>query len=300
MTFAFEGEIACLTAAACWAVAVVWFRRPIGEVGARLVNLGKCAIATVLLTGTAAALGQFGALGSIGSRDLGLIALSGVVGMAIGDTALFAAVGRLGAHRTLLLQTLAPVFASVAAYLALGERLTAGQLTGGAVVLAAVALVVAGPRTAADPPDTRRIVAGGVGLAVLAALGQALGVVIAKPALPAMPVLLATWIRLSAASLGLGAILVVQGRGPDVLRIARSGSDLLRIGRPAVLGTYVAVLLMMFGISRAPASIAAVLLATSPIFSLFVEAGVDRRRIPVSGFVATFLAVVGVALLSIG
>jgi len=65
----------------------------------------------------------------------------------------------------------------------------------------------------------------------------------------------------------------------------------------ALLGTYLALMLMMFGVALAPATIAAVLLATSPIFSLVIEAVVDRKRPTALAVVGTIVAVVGVAIL---
>ncbi|HSN57128.1 MAG TPA: DMT family transporter, partial [Candidatus Sulfomarinibacteraceae bacterium] len=129
------GELASLTAAALWATSVVLFRGPIASWGARAVNLAKCLIGAVLLALTLPATGGYAELATAPGRDLAFIALSGLVGLTLGDTALFAAVARLGAHRTLLVQTTAPVFAGLLAA-AGGERLAPGQLLGAAVVLA--------------------------------------------------------------------------------------------------------------------------------------------------------------------
>lgn len=65
----------------------------------------------------------------------------------------------------------------------------------------------------------------------------------------------------------------------------------------AFLGTYLALLLMMIGVALAPATVAAVLLATSPIFSLVIEAVADRKRPTLLAVVGTITAVAGVAVL---
>ena len=54
------------------------------------------------------------------------------------------------------------------------------------------------------------------------------------------------------------------------------------------------------GLSLAPAAIAAVLLSTPPVFSLFIEAFVEKRPITLNGLAGTLLAVIGVAVLSTG
>ncbi|MEM1205575.1 MAG: DMT family transporter [Acidobacteriota bacterium] len=288
------GEAACLSAALCWAFAVIWFRRPIAEHGPWSVNLAKITLATVFLGATALALGQGSSLGGASNRDLLLIAGSGILGLTLGDTALFAAVDRLGAHRTLLFQTFGPVFAAALAFAVYDERLRAGQWLGAALVLVGVAVAVwtpdSGPGGAFSPA--------GAGLALLAAFGQGSGVVLVKDGMAELPVVAASFLRLGAAALGLALVMAVTGRLGRALRLARPGPALGRILGPTLLGTYVAFLLMMAGIALAPASVAAVLLATSPIFSLFVEAKVLGTPITRNGLVGTVLAIAGVGLLS--
>ncbi|MGD8440580.1 MAG: DMT family transporter [Holophagae bacterium] len=288
------GEIASLSAALLWATAVVLFRTPIAVHGARTVNLLKCLLGTVLLAATLPLVGGFGQLAGVAGRDLALIAASGVVGLTLGDTALFAAVGRIGAHRTLLIQTLAPVFAGGLAA-AVGERLTAGQLVGAAVVLGGIAVVV-GPLEPATARH-RRVTGAGLALGLLAAFGQGAGVVIAKAGMEDIAILPATLVRLGAAAAGLLVVAALGGRLTGLGRVVRHPSTLRRLLPASFIGTYLALLLMTAGIILAPATIAAVLLATTPIFGLVVEAVADRRRPTAVELLGTLLAVAGVAIL---
>ena len=121
MSGVLAGQAACLAAALLWAVSVSLFREPIEKYGAPTINLAKCLLAALLQAVTVWALGRADSLWSAPAAGLLLIAGSGLVGLVLGDTALFAAVTRIGVHRTLLLQTLSPVFAAVTAYLWLGE-----------------------------------------------------------------------------------------------------------------------------------------------------------------------------------
>jgi len=72
----------------------------------------------------------------------------------------------------------------------------------------------------------------------------------------------------------------------------------IRVLVATLLGTYVALFLMMAGVAFAPASIAAVLLSTSPVFSLVLEAAVFGRPPTLRGWVGTAAAVAGVAILA--
>lgn len=291
------GELSCLVAAALWAVAVVAFRTPIARHGAPAINLFKSLLAATLLAATLGATRGWPGLLGAPAVDLGWIALSGLIGITVGDTALFAAVARVGAHRTLLLQTLAPVFAAAIA-MPLGERLSAAEVVGGLAVLAGVALVIG--------PDRRRPGVGGVApaagiaLAVLAAAGQGVGVVVAKGGMDAVPVLGATLLRLAAASLGLLAVGAFTGDVARFVGALRSPATLRAAVPAAIAGTYLAMVLMMAGVAWAPASIAALLLGTSPVFGLVVEAVADRTWPRPSAVVGTLVAVVGIAVLASG
>jgi len=290
------GEAVCLTAAFCWAVAVTLFRGPIAEHGAWVVNLAKTSIAAVLLGLTALAVGQGPALMAAPRIDLFWVAISGIFGLTLGDTALFVAVHRLGVHRTLLFQNLGPVFAALVAIGFYGERPGASDLLGAAVILLGVVLVVwpdrRAPRGPADPV--------GVVFAVLAALAQALGIVLAKDGMATVPALSASFVRLAAAALGLVIVLAFLGRLSAALRTLASPPALKKLLAPTFIGTYVAVFLMMLGIALAPASIAAVLLATPPVYSLFIDAKIQGTPITARSLGGTLLAVAGVGLLAWG
>jgi drug/metabolite transporter (DMT)-like permease len=294
------GQLACLGAALLWAIALTIFRRPIETYGARRINLAKCSLAAVFQGLTVVVLGQAGTLWSAPTRSLVFIVVSGVVGLALGDTALFGAAKRIGVHRTLLLQTLAPVFTAIVAAGWQGERPPLAQTIGGAVILAGVALVVAPGRK--DRTIVPSLVVPGVGLGillgVLAAMGQGVGVVLAKVGMQDVAVLPASFLRLAVAAVGLaviGAFMKARTNPPG------SGPDSRTITRVLVatfLGAYVALFLMMAGVDLAPASVAAVLLSTGPVFSLAIETALERKLPTMRGVVGTLLAVIGVAVLS--
>lgn len=292
------GPAAALGAAGLWAAAVILFRRPIEQHGARTINLAKCVLATVLQGATVLAVGQAGAWLEAPSSALWLLVGSGIVGLTFGDTALFAAVGRIGAHRTLLLQTLSPIFTALIAFGWQGELPGLQQTAGALLILAGVAIVIGPPHRARTAMAAGA--AAGIALGVLAALGQAAGIVLAKEAMEVVPSMPASVVRLAAASIGLVVLALFAGRTARVRGLLGDRAALGRVVPATFLGTYLAMFLFMAGIALAPAAVAAVLLATSPVFSLFLEAIVERKPITLSGASGTLLAVAGVALLVTG
>lgn len=293
------GPAACLGAAGLWAVSLTLFRRPIVLFGARRINAAKCTIAALLQGLTVLALGQGPVLLAAPRSSLGLIATSGLIGLFLGDTALFAAASRLGVHRALLLQTLSPVFAALFAAAWLGERPTAVEVAGSAVILAGIALVVApSGRDATAPVSGSAWSIAGIVLGILAALGQGTGLVLAKAGMEHVPVVAASFLRLAAAAAGLALVAAASPRRRPVEVPEGFARVAGRVLAATLLGTYVALFLSMAGIALAPASVAAVLLATSPVFVLVLEVAVFGRTPTLRAWVGTAAAVAGVALLA--
>lgn len=287
------GELACLGAAFCWAISVALFRQPIAREGAVTVNFGKNAIAATLLGITAAALGQLSGLSATDPRILFFVVLSGLLGLTLGDSALFLAVDKLGPHRALLFQTLAPIFAAKISWLLTGELITLAQGAGVALVLAGVSIVVAPGRG-----ETRQALAwAGVGWAVVAAFGQGAGVALSKTAMATMPVFTASFLRQASAVAGLLVVLALQRRLRHAFGLFTAGARLKPLLLPSVLSAYLGFALMMAGIASAPASVAAVLLAVTPVFSLFIDALFYQGKITWRGLLGTTVAVAGVAVL---
>jgi drug/metabolite transporter (DMT)-like permease len=240
-------------------------------------------------------------LWSAPARSLVFIVASGLVGLVLGDTALFGATARIGVHRTLLLQTLAPVFTAIVAAGWQGERPTPTQGVGSLLILGGVALVVAPGRRERASAVSRFALGAGVGVAlgVLAAMGQGVGVVLAKVGMQDVSILPASFLRLASAAVGLAVIGAFTTRRATVSGALKDSRILSRVLIATFLGAYIALFLMMAGVAMAPASIAAVLLSTGPVFSLVLESVVERKPVSVRGVAGTLLAVLGVAVLSV-
>jgi drug/metabolite transporter (DMT)-like permease len=291
----FAGELYCLGAAAMWAVAVTIFRRPIQRFGAPAVNLVKSVVAAGLLGLTVLVIGQGSTLATAGSGPLWLIAVSGLVGLTLGDTALFAAIGRIGPYRTMLFQTLAPVFTALFALFWLDTVPTPREVLGVGIILAGVLMVVA---PAVGTGSDRRADVAGYLFGTLAALGQGVGIVLAKDGMETIPFIPATFFRLVIAAAGLVVLTVVAGRMNRVWQAVGDGRSLGRMAGASFLGTYLAMICMMAGVWLAPPAVSATLLSTTPVFSLFIEARLRREPIARRKILGTVIAVLGVAVLA--
>src|SRR5215831_4830521 len=146
------GELAALLAAATWAASALLYRRALPHYGPHQANLYKTTVGALLIWLTLLCLPHAAAATQWQPRPLVTLALSGVVGLAIGDTFYFRAMQLIGVQRTVVLFSMSPVF-TLALALLLGERLGAVQLAGVALTILGIHLVL---RQESEPSAPRR------------------------------------------------------------------------------------------------------------------------------------------------
>ena len=300
------GELAALGASCCWAVGSHLFGRIArsGEVPPGAMNLGKCAAATVLFGLTA--LGAF-ALGGHGvstasPRAYAWLLASGFVGLALGDSAYFHCIVRIGVRRGLLLLSTAPVFAAAGGALFLGEQLGLRQWVAILVVMIGVAVVVE-ERDAGRPAGTPQpLTSAGLLFGVLAGLGQAAGSLMSRAGMrEGLPALDAALVRLSAGVVGIVVLAALSQRLGGYTRALRLPGVGRAIAGTAAIGTYLGIWLSQLAIGRAQSTaVASTLLAMSPIFALPLGKWLNDDRVSARAIGGTLVAFAGLVLLRWG
>src|SRR5690606_22326984 len=140
--------------------------------------------------------------------------------------------------------------------------------------------------------------------AVVGAAGQAGGFVMAGIAMKAGPdlptgvtPLLATIVRMGAATLGMQLIVCLQRRPLAMRAVVQNKKALLAAMIGVVCGPVLGVWMSMVGVANAQSTgVASALMATTPIFMLPVAIWFYRARVGLLGISGTVLAVVGVAV----
>ncbi|MEN9207004.1 MAG: DMT family transporter [Gloeomargarita sp. GMQP_bins_120] len=218
------------------------------------------------------------------------MALSGILGIGIGDTAFLQALPTLGVSQTLVMDKLSPVVVTLLAWWTLGERLQPMQLLGMALTVLGVILAVTEPLTMGGK---RRRFWQGLAWGSLYALAQGASVVLARAALAGSDIS-PRW----SATISLTAGLLVLSWG-----LRRNAWDIRRlplkwlpvIAMTAFLSTYLGLWLQQLALKWMPAGIAQTLSSTSPLFGLlWAWAGgepVSRRS-----WLGVALALVGCSL----
>jgi len=287
------GEIAALGTATCWSFTGLFFAEAAHRIGALRVNLLRLPVALALLSLASAVTGT--AFATIDATRATSLAASGVVGLVIGDLALFEAMRRIGPRLALLVMSLAPIAASLAGLVLLGERPGRLALLGITVTLAGVIWVVGEPR-----PGQPRGSHGGVGiaLAIVGATCQGVGLALAKVGMAGeVPPLAATWVRMGTATVLIWALTAITGRARQ-LGIAeaarRSWAPLLG---GAIFGPFAGVWLSLVAARLADVGVAATIMATTPVLVIPALMVCERYRPTPRALVGTVVTVAGVALL---
>ena len=277
----------------CWSATGLFFAEAARRIGALRVNLLRLPLALTLLTLALAATGT--AFAAINGTRAAYLAASGVVGLVIGDLALFEAMRRIGPRLSFLIMSLAPISASLAGLLLLGERPGRLALLGIAVTLGGVVWVVGEPH-AGDPRGSHEAI--GVVLAVVGAVCQGVGLVLAKVGMAGeVPPLAATWVRMGTATIVIWALTALAGRFRGLGVADATRRAWVPIIGGAFFGPFLGVWLSLVAARFTDVGIAATIMATTTVLVIPILMVLERYRPTARALVGTAVTVAGVALL---
>ncbi|MDE2385491.1 MAG: DMT family transporter [Alphaproteobacteria bacterium] len=293
-------ELAALVTALCWAITSLVSAGPAGHLGAFAFNRLRQTSVALLLAAYVALSGRWHAL-SI--HDVGLLLLSGAVGIFVGDTLLFTAMNRLGPRRTGVLFALNAPMAAILGWALLGESLPLAAALG--VVLSACGVMLAilfggRPGQSHHLESIKGPLWAGVTFGLCAALGQACGSIIARPLMQAgIDPFAASMLRVGMAAACLTTLMAlplpaVQPRGPLTWPVA-----LLTIFT-GVLAMGVGMTLLLFALSGGKTGIISTLSATSPVLILPMLWLRTGQRPAAGAWAGALCVVAGMGLIFLG
>lgn len=235
---------------------------------------------------------------TLSSYDLTYLSLSGLIGIFIGDTALFACMNRMGPRRTNLLFTCNAIFSPILGILFFNESMNTKQLSGATLLLGGVALAILfGRRQKHSWEAISGSVWVGIALGLLAAICQSLGAVLSKPAMQAATDLTsASLIRMLtafAAHLVLWAIRPRQTRAHQAITWSLFGL----ICANAFLAMAVGMTLILYALQHGDVGLVSLFSATTPIIILPMLWIYTKESPTRSAWIASILVVIGTGLL---
>ncbi|MFD1883794.1 DMT family transporter [Paracoccus pacificus] len=289
-------ELAALGAALCWAVTGILGAGPAAALGPLGFGRLRHLLVTAMLL-VAVLVG--GVWHDVTAAQILPLILSGLIGIFVGDTVLYFCMLRLGPRRTGALFALNAPIAALLGWTMLDETLSGQAILGIVLCAAGVMLAVLG-RPGRSGGHRFEAVRGnvwaGIALGLLAALGQAVGSLIARPVMETgIDPVAASLIRVGTAAASLTILMALPVAG-----LKQTGRITPRILGQTALSGFLAMglgmTLLLFALSGGKVGIVSTLSALSPVFILPVLWAITGARPSVTSWVGAIIAVAGMAL----
>ena len=237
---------------------------------------------------------------SLNSSNVALLALSGLIGIFIGDTALFACMNRLGPRRSGVLFATHAIFSTFLAWLFLGETLWGWTLLGGGLLVSGVMVAIVWGRRESENhawENTRGTLMTGVLLGLLAAACQSVATLMIKPLMASgVDAVAASAVRTTASFL---AHLALLWTGAQVARVQNplNAKTLFNTWASAAVAMALGMTLILQALQTGQANLVGIFSSLTPILLLPLLWGVYRRRPAWGAWGGAVLAVAGAALI---
>ena len=281
-----------LAAAAAFAASAMLIDSVSGRVGPLQLSRWQMSLAFLMTAAIVAVTGGWQTL------DLAMIlwlTASSASGIMVGSLTYIATIQYTGPRISALLFTTASPFALALGFGFRGETVSLLQAAGVGLIVAGIALAVMGPKQD-EGARTPKPIWIGIGLGLVTSFAQALGSLLARPAMlaGADPVA-AMAVRSGTGALFFIALLALPALRPAALPFR---PELRQIGLSALAGMVVGMSFLMAALARGDVGIVTTLSSTTPILILPMVWIAYRRMPGPLAWVGAALAVVGTALIS--
>ncbi len=307
---AYTGHAAGITTALLWTATSLLFTASGRRLGTTVLNTIRLCCAVILLATTHRILNGYW-IPHAQSEQVFYLAISGLIGLSIGDQALFTAFVEIGPRLSMLMMTTSPILAMLFGWLALGETLPTSALLGIGLTVGGVGWVVLERPKVKSGSSPRRL--RGYAFAMIGAACQAGGLMLSKIGMghgwldsdQHMPPQTATLIRMCFAALGMIPIIIIYQR--RMRRRAGNAAAFPRVGSKsvgvtfalcgAVVGPFLGVWMSLVASDRAPLGIAQTLCSLTPLFILPFAVLIHKEKLSMRAVGGAVVAVLGSGLL---
>ncbi|MFN4192791.1 MAG: DMT family transporter [Tabrizicola sp.] len=280
-----------LAAAAAFAASAMFIDSVSGRVGPLQLSRWQMSLAFLMNAAIVAVTGGWRTL------DLPMVlwlTASSVAGIMVGTLAYVATIQATGPRVSALLFTAASPFALALGFGFRGETVNLTQAAGVGLIVAGIALAVPGPQQEEGARSPKPLWLG-ISLGLLTAFAQALGSLLARPAMLAGADPVAAMLVRS----GIGALFFTVLLALPALRPATlpTPAEVRQIGLSALAGMVVGMSFLMAALARGDVGIVTTLSSTTPILILPMVWAVQRRLPRPLAWVGAVMAVAGTALI---
>ena len=291
------GELSALVTAFLWSGTSFAFTNAAKRIGSLQLNVNRIILATIFLF-FIILIANFNY--NLSYEQIYYLALSGFVGLVLGDSFLFKSFQLIGARLGMLLMALVPAFSSILALVFLNEHLALISLVGMIITLSGISIVILERNKNTESIFKSNKI--GIFYGVLGALGQAFGLVLAKFAFEAGSIngFVATFVRLFSAVIIIFPLALIFKRYKNPVKVYANNTKAFwatLVG--TILGPVLGITGSLIAIANAQIGIASTLMSTMPIIMLPIARFYYKEKISWKAILGAVVAVVGVATLFI-
>ena len=288
------GEFLSLSVALVWAAAVILSKKAGESMPPFALNLFKNILMVALMVPTILVFEGWHTP-AMPAYAVMLCMLSGIVGIALGDTLYFRALNLLGASRAGVAGTMYSPWVVLLSAVFLGQALIGWQWAGMGLVLSGV-IMASWPAHSAYAQSTGPEARQGFAVAALAMFCMAAGIVMAKPLLEQWNFLWIVMLRMIGGLVAMLLLVAVRRNGAELLSQFRRPHHWPTLFAAGFLGTYVAMLMWLAGYKYTSAAVAAVLNESAAISVLLMARFWLKERLSPRQWLGALVSVGGVVL----
>jgi len=290
----FIGEFAALFAAFLWSNSSIVFTAASLRIGSIQLNVDRMLMAVVYLIITILV---FNINVSLHPQQVFLLGLSGIIGLIIGDTAIFKSFAEIGPRYTMLFYSTNPGIAAIFSYFIIGESLGIFAIIGMLITIVGIGIVSLERKNVGNKFN---LSAKGIFYGLMSAVGQGIGLVIAKMAFEYgdLHSFTATIIRISTAVITMLIISLIFKRYKNPFKLYsndRKAFKLVALG--SIIGPYLGITLSFVALEHTSVGIAATLMSTTPIMLIPLSKYFYKEKISAVSIIGSIVAVGGIAML---
>ncbi|CAK1783590.1 DMT family transporter [Vibrio crassostreae] len=290
-------EWLALAAAFLWAIASLMSVKPAQHLGSFAYSRWRMGCTAIILSSMAWFTGGWS---SVEADLVTPMMLSGLIGIFIGDTALFACLNRMGPRQAGLLFSCHAVFSAILGYFLFSESMTSVELIGSALVFSGVLTAIFFGRRgqASNQLETiKGTVWIGVALGITAAICQALGGIIAKPVMQTnIDPVAASAIRMITAFVAHSAFRLTGAKLSRAIN-PMNGQIFAITAVNGFLAMAVGMTLILYALQEGNVGMVALLSSTTPIMLLPILWLYTKQRPNAYAWIGAIVAVVGTGIL---
>ena len=289
------GELIALLTAFLWSGTSFAFTEASKRIGSLQLNVIRMTLASVFLLIIIGILNL--SFGLTQTQYYYLIA-SGFAGLVFGDTFLFKSFQLIGARIGMLLMALAPAISTILAFIFLDEKLSTTAVIGIVVTITGIIVVILERNS--EKISILGISKIGVLFGILAATGQASGLVLAKLAFVIKDVngFVAAFIRLLSAVVIILPVTLLLKRLTNPVTLFKNDTKAFKATiTGTILGPVLGITFSLIAITYTKIGIASTLMSTMPVIMLPISKYYYKESLSWRAIIGAVIAVAGVAIL---